>query len=224
MWESYNRALPRYSKLSLVEERRLIAKAKRGCKAATEELVLRHVGFVIFRIHKKVFPLYITRFGEDILAQAVISLVAMLNKHGHGVVYFGINDNGKILGQSVGKMTLKDVTQMEVQAAVFAGTDKITFLDIKKFKGNIFSLRKQAENYIREHINWRADLTESQRKEIPEIPVRAFSEAIGNSLCHRDYTDPKGNEVAIFKDRIDIYNPGTFPDELTPDDFIKGDG
>lgn len=74
MWKTYFRSLPRYSKISLVEERRLIAKAKRGCQAETEELVLRHVGFVIFRIHKKVFPSYIVRFGEDILAQAVFIL------------------------------------------------------------------------------------------------------------------------------------------------------
>ena len=112
---------------------------------------------------------------------------------------------------------------MEIQAAVFAGTDKITFLDIKKFKGNIFNLRLQAEAYIKEHIKWRADLSESRRKEIPEIPVEAIREAVGNSLCHRDYSNPKGNEVAIFKDRVEIYNPGTFPDELSPEDFIKGD-
>jgi len=67
-------------------------------------------------------------------------------------------------------------------------------------------------------------MTESRRKEIPEIPVRAISEAIGNSLCHRDYSNPKGNEVAIFKNRIEIYNPGRFPDELNPEDFIKGEG
>ena len=67
-------SLPRYPKLSLAEERRLIAKAKRGCKAETEELVLRHVGFIIFRIHRIAFPAYATRFGEDILAQAVLIL------------------------------------------------------------------------------------------------------------------------------------------------------
>ena len=65
---------PRYPKLSLVEERRLIVKAKRGGKAETEELVLRHVGFIIFRIHKKVFPSYVTRFGEDLLSQAIFIL------------------------------------------------------------------------------------------------------------------------------------------------------
>ncbi len=33
----------------------------------------------------------------------------------------------------------------------------------------------------------------------------------------------KGNEVAIFKDRIEIYNPGDFPEGYTPEDFIKGE-
>ena len=41
----------------------------------------------------------------------VVSIAAMLNKHGRGEVYFGINDDGKVLGQTIGRMTLKDVTQ-----------------------------------------------------------------------------------------------------------------
>ena len=48
----------------------------------------------------------------------------------------------------------------------------------------------RAEVYVNEHMKWRADLSESRRKEIPEIPDRAISEAIGNSLCHRDYGNP----------------------------------
>jgi ATP-dependent DNA helicase RecG len=112
---------------------------------------------------------------------------------------------------------------VEVQAAVFAGRDKITFLDIQSFRGDLFELIGKSESYIKEHINWRADLSGSRRVEIPEIPVRALKEAIVNSLCHRDFADPKGNEVAIFKDRIEIYNPGRFPDDYAPDDFIRGE-
>jgi ATP-dependent DNA helicase RecG len=109
----------------------------------------------------------------------------------------------------------------EVQAAIFAGNDKITFLDIQSFRGNLFEVFRRSEQYIKEHINWRAEIKD-KRYEIPEIPIEAVREAIINSLCHRDYTDLKGNEIAIFKDRIEIYNPGRFPENHSPQDFITG--
>ena len=74
VWGMSYRSLPKRPALSLTEERSLIAKAKKGGRAETEELVLRHVGFVIFRIHKKAFPSYVARFGEELLAQAVFIL------------------------------------------------------------------------------------------------------------------------------------------------------
>jgi hypothetical protein len=74
VWRINYRSLPKCSPISLTEERRLIAKAKRGHKAETEELILRHISFIIFRIHKKVFPSYASRFGEEILVEAVLIL------------------------------------------------------------------------------------------------------------------------------------------------------
>lgn len=123
---------------------------------------------------------------------------------------------------NAGQVLFSNQNSMEVQAAVFAGTDKITFLDIQNYKGTLFDLISKSEAYIKEHINWRADLSGSRRVEIPEIPVRAIREAVINSLCHRDFTNPKGNEVAIFKDRVEIYNPGSFPDDHSPDEYING--
>ena len=138
---------------------------------------------------------------------------AVLNK-------LGLLKEGKLL--KAAEVLFCDENQQEVQAAVFAGTDKLTFLDIRQFKGNIFQLLQQSESYIKEHINWRAELKERVRKEIPEIPVRAITEALVNSLCHRDYENRKGNEVAIFKDRVEIYNPGLFPEGYDPRDFFIG--
>ena len=111
----------------------------------------------------------------------------------------------------------------EVQCAVFAGAEKLTFLYIRQYTGNIFKLIEESNKYLIEHMNWRAELTGEGRKEIPEVPVRAIEEAVVNSLCHRDYTNPKGNEIAFFKDRIKISNPGQFPEDLTPEDYIKGE-
>ncbi|MAG08525.1 transcriptional regulator [Candidatus Woesearchaeota archaeon] len=116
-----------------------------------------------------------------------------------------------------------DNSSLEVQLAIFASTDKTTFLDIKDKTSNLFGLLDFSESYIKEHINWKADLSTSTRKEIPEIPIRAITEALVNSFCHRDYTAPESNKIAIYKDRIEIWNPGDFPEQFRPEDFIKKD-
>ncbi len=62
----------------------------------------------------------------------------------------------------------------------------------------------------------------TQRREIPEIPIDAVREALVNSFCHKDYGACQSNEVAIYKDRVEIYNPGSFPEGFSPEDFITG--
>ena len=48
------------------------------------------------------------------LKEGIISLSAMLNKSNKGVVYFGIKDDGKVVGLDASKKTLSDVTH-EIQ-------------------------------------------------------------------------------------------------------------
>ena len=71
MWEAYREVVRRYPKLPLAAERRLIAQAKKGMKASHDELVLRYIGFVIWRLRTKVFPPYLRRHGEDMLSAAI---------------------------------------------------------------------------------------------------------------------------------------------------------
>ncbi|MCX5701614.1 MAG: hypothetical protein NTW64_01380 [Candidatus Omnitrophica bacterium] len=72
MWKSYRLLAQRYPKITLSEERQLILKAQKGSKKSKDELVLRHIGFLIFRIHKVAFPELIQRFGEDLLEEAIL--------------------------------------------------------------------------------------------------------------------------------------------------------
>ena len=44
------------------------------------------------------------------LNRGLESMAAMLNKHGNGTVLFGIQDDGKIIGVSIGNKTLKDLS------------------------------------------------------------------------------------------------------------------
>ena len=133
---------------------------------------------------------------------------------------------GLLSGSSLtnaGEVLFCKQNRIEVQAAVFAGEDKLTFLDIKEFYGTIFDLLNKCEEYIKEHIDWRVKFGKLRREEIPEIPVEAVREALVNSLCHRDYTKPESNKVAVYKNRVEIYNPGQFPEGFTPRDFIDGE-
>jgi len=50
----------------------LILEAQKESKKSKDELVLRHIGFLIFRIHKVVFLEFIRRFGEDLLEEAIL--------------------------------------------------------------------------------------------------------------------------------------------------------
>ncbi|HAF96543.1 MAG: hypothetical protein A2X34_05655 [Elusimicrobia bacterium GWC2_51_8] len=45
------------------------------------------------------------------LKEAIISICAVLNKHGKGTLYFGIADDGSVTGQQIGKSTLKDISK-----------------------------------------------------------------------------------------------------------------
>ncbi len=81
MWEEYRCITSKYPKLSLLEERHLISKAQKGSKKSREELILRHVGFVIFRIHKVAFPALIQRFGEDLLEEVILILYKKIKSY-----------------------------------------------------------------------------------------------------------------------------------------------
>ena len=74
MWALYADIARRYERLTLAQERRLIAKAQGGAKESTDEIVLRHVGFVMFRLRTVVYPEVLVRLGDDLLADAILVL------------------------------------------------------------------------------------------------------------------------------------------------------
>ena len=133
-------------------------------------------------------------------------------------------DNG-VLNNTAHIMFGKD-PGLEIQMAIFATSEKLTFNDINRAEGRVLDLVDIAERYIRNVMRYRVVIDGSQlaRKEIPEIPHVAIREALLNSFCHKNYRTPQNNEVTVYSNRIEIYNPGTFPSGVTPDDYVKGKG
>ena len=129
--------------------------------------------------------------------------------------------NGEAL-LNAGKVLFSDDIVQDIQMAIFATEERLTFNDIQRYHGPVLRLVDIAESYIKSNIHWRVEFTgELQRKEIPEIPVDAIREALINSFCHKDYASGQSNEVTIYKNRVEIYNPGTFPEGYEPQDFIE---
>ena len=93
--------------------------------------------------------------------------------------------------------------------------------DLKLIEGNIYNLVNDALEYVLSRINWRTEIGTRKRKEIPEIPERALREIIVNAFAHADYETIPEIEIGIHPGKIEIYNPGSFPDDLTPLDFIS---
>ena len=49
----------------------------------------------------------------------------------------------------------------------------------------------------------------------PELPAQAVTEAIVNAVVHRSYTNNGSVQVMLFKDRLEVWNPGKLPQGMT---------
>jgi ATP-dependent DNA helicase RecG len=108
-----------------------------------------------------------------------------------------------------------------LKAVEYPTTERIDPIDLKRFENNIFNSINLITNFIYSKMRWRVVVDDIQRKEIPEIPVKAIREIVINSLVHADYYGDSDFQVTIDPKTIEIYNPGTFVDGYTPETYIN---
>lgn len=109
-----------------------------------------------------------------------------------------------------------------LRCAVFATHTSSTIIDQHDFEGDLIELIAEAEKYILKHIRIGMRLKGLEREDVPEIPTAATREAVINAFCHRDWRDPDSVQVAIFRDRLEIRNPGKLYDDLTIEEIRQG--
>src|SRR5208282_1111928 len=62
-----------------------------------------------------------------------------------------------------------------------------------------------------------------RHREVWEFPVVALREAIINAFVHADYAQRGSSlRLAVFRDRIEVENPGNLPPGLTIEDILRG--
>ena len=102
----------------------------------------------------------------------------------------------------------------EIRCAYFQGTEAIKPIQsYKVFKGDVFELVSQAVEFVLNKLDYRIE-TRKDHVSIPgsyEIPKEIINEAIVNAVAHRDYTSNASVQVMMFRDRIEVWNPGSLP-------------
>lgn len=91
------------------------------------------------------------------------------------------------------------------------------------YKGDVYQLVDQATSFVMSRIDtWIGSHNQTNNAEAPsktEIPIDAVHESICNAVAHRDYTSNASVQVMLFRDRLEIWNPGILPLGLTIQDL-----
>ncbi len=91
------------------------------------------------------------------------------------------------------------------------------------YEGNVFELIDQAVSFVASRIDARVgERTKSAQVDVDyELPLQAVTEAIVNAVVHRDYTSNASVQVMLFRDRLEVWNPGRLPHGMTIDELTS---
>lgn len=93
------------------------------------------------------------------------------------------------------------------------------------YRGTVFEQIDQALDFVMSRIDhWVGPRDAAESAQAParsEFPVEAVREAIVNAVCHRDYTDEGSVQVMLFRDRLEVLNPGALPRGWTAANLLR---
>jgi len=93
--------------------------------------------------------------------------------------------------------------------------------DFKEFDGTVFEMAGDAVDFVLSKISLSTG-TRAKRNQVEtvyEVPREVIAEAIVNAVAHRNYYSKGSVQVSVFKDRIEVSNPGSLPPELELSDL-----
>lgn len=113
--------------------------------------------------------------------------------------------------------------QAQATFIAFKGTTRVHIYDRRDVRDDLLTQFKEADSFLKKHLNIRSEIKGVNRRDIYEIPEEALREALVNAFMHRDYS-VKGTQVSvdIFDDRVEITNPGALPMGLSQKSLGKG--
>jgi len=135
----------------------------------------------------------------------------------------GIPTNAAVILYS--KDVETDYRNCMIRMARFRGLDKLgDYIDNQRVHGNAFQLIQAATDFAMRHLPIASYFKPNQMQRIdqPAVPALALREALINAISHRDYQNRSATiSLAIYDDRLEIWNNGTLPQELKIEDLRR---
>ena len=185
----------------------------------------------------------IDAFSKELLEEYFLKLTSekpILAKHDRQSILNlqGMVDNNKptVAGlMLVGDYPQRYFPQMSVTAMVVNGDEIGTtgnngerFIDSKRFDGTIVQMLDESMKFIKRNMKTAIIIDKNgQRIDKPEYPLMAVREIVLNALIHRDYssyTEDSPIRIILFKNRLEVSNPGGLYGRLTINDLGKRPG
>lgn len=161
--------------------------------------------FVGLAREKRQFPL---QYSEANIRQILLSLHL-------------ITDDNRLKNAAL-LLFAKDVqkwfTSATIKCAHFYGTKiQKPIASQQIYGGSVFEMVDMAVGFVMSRIDQHVgERTRSAQVDVtPELPPQAVTEAIVNAVVHRSYTSNGSVQVMLFKDRLEVWNPGKLPPGMT---------
>ena len=122
----------------------------------------------------------------------------------------------------IGKDTSRILFGAYIQYVKFAGTSRTSkILNERQFSGNILSLLKELEYFIKYTIQTQRPVSVSVLREemLINYPYEAIRELAMNLVMHRNYQTNSPAKFYEYPDRIEMDNPGGLYGKVCPENF-----
>ncbi len=103
------------------------------------------------------------------------------------------------------------IPEAVIRCTRFRGIEGRDIIQSEEIQGNIEKQIETSLNLLKSWLTREYKLSGAHLKGKMIVPEVALREAIANALIHRKYWIPGATKIALYDNRLEIFNPGNFP-------------
>ena len=109
-----------------------------------------------------------------------------------------------------------------IELGFFQDSDGIIIKDSVRLKSSLIEEVDGVMDFVKKHINMAIKIVPTQIENIQhwDYPLDAIREIVLNMIVHRDYRSSADSVVKIYPNRMEFYNPGYLPDDISIEDLM----